>query len=187
MVHVRIRRRYILYLIVGLTAGGFLGLLIRDTSGAADQVTRLAPFVGYILVTIGWIVTSEVNIGNSRRQHTITLITQHAFDAQRAANRDIIRQALPSFQTVLLPSPTIDFDDENAPLLKAIDLELNFYEFLAVGAASGNLDESLIRQSLGGQFVAFYVQVEAYIAHWRAKNDKTWRELSLMYTRWLGL
>ena len=67
---------------------------------------------------------------------------------------------------------TIYFDDETSALLKAIDLELNFYEFVAVGAASGNLDEGLIKQSLGSQFMAFYVQVEAYMDHWRAKNDK---------------
>jgi hypothetical protein len=183
----RIRRRFWVYFAVGAIVAAFLGKLVHDTWAELDQTSRLAPFVGYILVTIGWIVTSEVNIGNSKRQHTITLITQHAFDAQRAANRDTIRLSLPRYHTKLLPSPTIDFDDESSALLKAIDLELNFYEFLAVGAASGNLDERLIRESLGSQFKAFYVQVEAYIAHWRAKNEKTWRELSLMYTRWLGI
>jgi hypothetical protein len=184
---VRIRRRFWIYFSVGAAVAAFLGLLIHDTAGMSDQSSRLAPFVGYILITIGWIVTSEVNIGNSRRQHTITLITQHAFDPQRAANRDIIKQTLPSFQSKLHSTLSIYFDDETSALLKAIDLELNFYEFLAVGAATGNLDESLIKQSLGSQFMAFYVQVEAYITHWRAKNDKTWRELSLMYTRWLGV
>ena len=181
------RRRVWVYLAAGTVAMTFLGRLVNETSAASDQIYRLAPFIGSLLVAVGWIVTSEVNIGNSRRQHTITLITQHAFDAQRAANRDIIKQSLPSFRTRLQPGPTIDFDDENATLLKAIDLELNFYEFLAVGVASGNLDERLIRESLGSQFKAFYIQVEAYIAHWRAKNDKTWRELSRMYTRWLGI
>jgi hypothetical protein len=181
------RRRFWVYILVGAVVASYLGLFIHDTAGRPDQTTLLAPFIGSILVSIGWVVTSEVNIGNSRRQHTITLITQHVFDAQRAANRDIIKKTLPSFESKLLPTLPIDFDDETSPLLKAIDLELNFYEFLAVGVASGNLDESLMRQSLGSQFIAFYVQVEAYIAHWRAKNTKTWRELSLMYTRWIGV
>jgi hypothetical protein len=187
MLTFRMRRRFWVYVSVGLVAAAFLGLLVHNTATSADQISRLAPFVGYILVTVGWSVTSEVNIGNSRRQHTITLITQHAFDLQRTANRDIVKQSLPGFQTKLLPSTTINFDDEDSALLKAIDLELNFYEFLAVGAASDNLDENLIRESLGSQFKAFYVQVEAHIAHWRVKNDKTWRELSRMYTRWLGI
>ncbi len=181
------RRRFWVYLTVGTAAAAFLAVLVFNTWGVPDEATRLAPFVGYILLTIGWIVTCEVNIGNSRRQHTITLITQHTFDPQRAANRDIIKQTLPSFQSKLLPTMTIYFDDETSALLKAIDLELNFYEFVAVGAASGNLDEGLIKQSLGSQFMAFYAQVEAYVDHWRAKNDKTWRELSLMYKRWGGV
>jgi len=181
------RRRFWLYLAVGALGATVLGALVRETAGASDQIARLAPFLGYILITIGWIVTSEVNIGNSRRQHTITLITQHAFDPQRAANRDVIKRTLPNYRTKLHADTVIDFDDETSGLLKAIDLELNFYEFLAVGVVSGNLDESLIKQSLGSQFAAFYVQVEEYVAHWRRKNDKTWRELSRMYTRWLGV
>lgn len=181
------RRRFWVYLAVCVLGAAVLGALIRETAGAPDQVARIAPFLGYILITIGWIVTSEVNIGNSRRQHTITLITQHAFDQQRAGNRDIIKRTLPNYRTKLRASPTVDFDDETSSLMKAIDLELNFYEFLAVGAASGNLDESLIKQSLGSQFMAFYVQVEDYVAHWRGKDVKTWRELSGMYTRWLGV
>jgi len=79
------RRRFWLYCAVGAAVLAFMRMLIQDTSAASDQITRLAPFAGSILVTIGWIVTSEVNIGNSRRQHKITLITQHAFDQQRAA------------------------------------------------------------------------------------------------------
>ncbi len=187
MLTFHIRRRFWVYVSVGVVVAAFPALLIHDTSNTPGQTYRIAPFVGYILVTIGWIVTLEVNIGNSKRRHTITLITQHAFDAQRATNRDIIKQSLPSFQSKLLPTTIIDFDDEGSASLKAIDIELNFFEFLSVGASTGNLDESLIRQSLESQFMAFYVQVEAYIAHWRSKNDKTWRELSRIHSRWRGV
>ncbi len=187
MLTFRMRRRFWLYLAVGAMAAAFLAALVRETSGLSDQIARLAPSFGYILITIGWIVTSEVNIGNSRRQHTITLITQHAFEPQRAAHRDIIKLTLPTYRSRLHAAPGLDFDDELSPLLKAIDRELNFYEFLAVGAASGNLDERLLKESLGGQFKAFYAQVEEYVVHWRKKNDATWRELSRMYARWSGV
>ena len=70
MLSFRMRRRFWVYLTVGTAAATFLVVLLYTTWGLPDQAARLAPFVGYILLTIGWIVTCEVNIGNSRRQHT---------------------------------------------------------------------------------------------------------------------
>lgn len=102
-----------------------MGSLYQEIIKQDGKVWNAAPFLGSLLITIGWIVTSEVAIGNSRRQHTITLITQHAFDVTRAANRDIIKLTLPSYQSKLMASMA-DFVDETLPLLKAIDLELNF-------------------------------------------------------------
>ncbi len=179
----RMRRRFWVYVAVGIAAGAVLTLLYKEIALPDGKFWNAAPFLGSILVTIGWIVTSEVNIGNSRRQHTIALVTHHAFDPTRAANRDTIKQTLPTYKTKLTATMA-DFGNETLPLLKAIDLELNFYEFLALGMASGDLDEHLIRRSLRGQFVSFYQQTEDYIDFWRLQDRRTWVELAAMYTRW---
>ena len=186
MLNFRMRHRFWIYLIVGVAAAAVLGSLYQEIIKQDGKVWNAAPFLGSLLITIGWIVTSEVAIGNSRRQHTITLITQHAFDVTRAANRDIIKLTLPSYQSKLMASMA-DFADETLPLLKAIDLELNFYEFLAVGVVRGDLDEQLIRRSLQSQFMNFYLQAEDYIIFWQSRNKATWSELSAMYTRWRGV
>ena len=136
-------------------------------------------------MTIGWIVTSEVTIGNSRRQHTIELITHDAFDPTRAANRDIIKRTLPTHETKLTAAMA-DFGNGTLDLLKAIDRERHFYKFLARDMADGDLDERLIPRSLRGQFVGFYQQTEAYIDFWRARDKRTWDDLWSMYTRWQG-
>jgi Domain of unknown function (DUF4760) len=183
VLHFRMRRRFWVYLAVGVAVTAVLYPLFQEVFESGGKLWNAAPFLGSILVTIGWIVTTEANIGNSRRQHTITLITQHAFDPTRAANRDIIKQTLPTYRTKLTATMA-DFTDETLPLLKAIDLELNFYEFLALGMTSGDLDERLIHRSLRGQFVNFYQQMEAYIDFWRAKDRRTWIGLATMYTRW---
>ena len=180
----RLSARHYVYIAVAVLAVLVIEPLVVEMRSANGAMWHAAPFFGSVLITIGWIVTSEINIKNSRRQHTITLITQHAFDPKRAENRDTIRKYLPTFETPLLSS-MVDFDSEANELLKAIDLELNFYEFLAVGAHRGELDEQLIRECLHTQFCKFYEQTQYYVSHWQQKgSSSTWSHLSKMYLRW---
>jgi hypothetical protein len=182
-----LRRRHFLYIAVALIAVAVLVPLLAETMRPGGEVWHAATFLGSVLITIGWVVTSETAIRNSRRQHTITLITQHAFDPNRGRNRDIIKKYLATYQT-RLTKEIVDFSDERHELLQAIDLELNFYEFLAVGAATDDLDERLLRQSLHSQFCNFYLQNLDYIKHWQALGSgSTWSQMSRMYVRWSRL
>jgi hypothetical protein len=179
-----LRRRHFIYMAVAVLTAAVLYPLLSETIGPDGAVWHAATFFGSILVTIGWVVTSETAIRSSKRQHTITLITQHAFDPKRGENRDIIKRYLPTYQTRLTPQ-IADFSDETHPLLKAIDLELNFYEFLAVGAHRDDLDERLLRESLYGQFSNFYRQNIDYIKYWQAIGEgSTWSHMTKMYVRW---
>ena len=82
---------------------------------------------------------------------------------------------------VLLYTAAMDNSgNETITLLKAIDLELNLYEFLALGMASGDLDERLLHRSRRGQFVSFYRQAGDYIEFWRSQDRRTWAELAAM-------
>ncbi len=90
------RLRYYIYGVVLVVASLVSALLIAEA--APDHPYRLkswlhptdlwhaAPFLGSLLITIGWIVTSETAIRNSRKQHTISMITSHLFDRNRAVS-----------------------------------------------------------------------------------------------------
>lgn len=181
-----IRGRHGIYAVAALVCVFVVAALMRETHrDPVGQIWHEATFFGSVLVTLGWIFTSEVAIGNSRRQHTISLFTGHVFDRQRISDRDTIKEYLPTYKSKLT-AEIVDFDNEQSPLLKAIDLELNFYEFMAVGCWRGDLDEGMLKQSLRSQFCSFFVQTEDYIRHWQRKNPSTWCELSRMYERWQG-
>ena len=126
------RGRYWDYLGVAALAAAVLYPLVRETA-QSGQIWHAAPFFGSVLIAVGWIVTAEVNIRNSKKQHPFMLITQHLLDPNRAKNRATIRTVLPTYKTKLTPQ-MVDFDDENHEVIKALDVELNFYEFVAVGA-----------------------------------------------------
>jgi hypothetical protein len=179
-----IRRRYLIYVTVALIAAGVLYPLLSETMAPNGEVWHATTFLGSVLITIGWVVTSETAIRNARRQHTISLVTQHAFDPKRLENRDIIKKYLPTYQTRLTQS-IVTFSDEKHELLKAIDLELNFYEFLAIGAHRDDLDEKLLRESLHSQFSNFYSQNVHYVRYWQENTSaSTWSHSTKMYERW---
>ncbi len=145
---------------------------------------RAATFIGSISVTVGWVVTSETTIRNSKRQHTISRITAQTSDQSRIANRRTIKAALPSSDSKLTVDIVGFLDNELHELPDAIDRELNFFEFAAAGIQSDDIDENLPRECLQGQFVNFYRQNQDYINHWRAKLQTTWRHIATMYQRW---
>ncbi len=181
----KIRPRHCLYAAVAITAVGASWVLYLEAAGQPDELWHVAPFFGSVLITLGWVVTSEVNIRNSRRQHTIGLITQHAFDATRIANREKIKERLPSYRTKLT-NDIVNFDDENDTLLKAIDLELDYYEFLAVAVKNDDVNERMLLDCLKTQFCHFHEQNKEYIGHWQKSRPSVWEHQTKMYRRWIG-
>ena len=177
------RTRYWVYLGVVVLAAAVLIPLMRETSSAGGQMWHAAPFLGSILIAVGWVVTSEVNIKSSQRQHTIVLITQHLLDPNRALNRATIKTVLPTHDTKFTPQ-MVPFDNETHEVIKALDVELNFYEFIAAGARRYDLDEKLLKQCLRGMFCNFHEQCKDYIAYWRNKSPTIWCEITWLRRRW---
>ena len=135
-----IERRHYVYL--GVIAVSFFTilLLVDDTLSRHDgELWRIAVFLGSVLLTVGWMVTNEIAILTNRRHHTINMITDYISGRQHIRDREVIRESLPKREDKLTPE-IVDFDDENATLTQAIDRELNFFEFAAIGLESGDLD-----------------------------------------------
>jgi hypothetical protein len=176
--------RYWVYGGVGVTALSIAVLLFSEFMNVSDgRLWHLGPFLGSCLITIGWIVTSEVNIRNSRKQHTIGMINQHRFGAIREKNLSAILKKLPS-QSSRLTIDLIDFDIENDEFLMALDAELNFYDFAAAAVERNDVDEALLQACLQNQLLNLYDQTELYILHWRKKNSSTWCYMAAMRDRW---
>ena len=140
-------------------------------------------FVGSALLVTGWIVTNETTNRNHRRQHTITLISDYMVDAVRLKDRIVIKRHLPR-QTYSLREAIVDFDEEGSALLQAVDRELNFFEFVAIGLETDDLDRGIVDRALRGNGIAYYRQMEAYIDHWRERDKTTWEHFARLYERW---
>ena len=177
-----VRRRYFFYAVVAaLSAGGF-HIDLRDLWGDPDKEWQITVFLGSNLIVLGWIFTNEIALSNSRKQHTITLITNFVTNGQRILDKQKIREFLPRGTRV---SRTIlNYDDENAALAQAIDRELNFFEFIAIGIMSGDLEERMAKRMLSGVLLGFIEQVRDYIDYWRGFDSETWADVCALCERW---
>jgi hypothetical protein len=178
----RVNARYCVYAGVSVIALVALGFDIINNVWGDQKQWQITIFLGSMLIAAGWVVTNEVTIRNSRKQHTINLITTLMTNQKRIEDKEKIREKLPRSQR--LNRTILDYDAENDPLAQAIDRELNFYEFIAIGLATGDLDENIARRMLDGLLTNCVWQVEDYILHWRSKNKTTWEDVSELYKRW---
>src|SRR5579872_2799156 len=164
--------RYLLYGVV-LASCALLSYVLTVDSTTNGMLWHIAPFYGSVLLTVGWVVSAELNVKNSKRQHTINLITQHTSDRQRIENRDVILKYLPSYKDKFTQD-IVSFGNETHELTKAIDLELNFYEFLAAAVLRDDVDEDLLIETLRTKFLKFFEQNQDYIAHLQRDGSTTW-------------
>ena len=180
-----LERRYYVYLFLLAPASfTYVAALsaLYDPRSPAEFWKFAGLFLGPTLVAVGWIVTNEVNIRNSRKQHTINLIMQYFTNAQRVADKDAVNRALPYPQ--LLDATARNFDDTGDRLLRAVARELNYFDFLASSILHREIDEQLLRRVFRTIIRNYCVQLRPYIDHWRKKDVTYWEDLLALDRRW---
>ncbi|MBT3553406.1 MAG: DUF4760 domain-containing protein [Rhodospirillaceae bacterium] len=177
-----LRPRHFVYIGVGILAYYVMYYLVRGGI-EGENLWQLSIFTGTIFLSIGWIVSNEISILNSRKQHTINLISDYMINSQRIKDKTVIKKYLPKY-TDKLTSAIMNFEAEDLDIGQAIDREINFFEFVAVGLETGDLDPNITERSIKSLAVNFYIQVEDYIGHWQSKDESTWEHFKNLSIRW---
>lgn len=139
-------------------------------------------FLGPTLVAVGWVVTNEVNIRNSRKQHAIDLIMQYFTNGNRIADKDRLNKELPF--PAQLDRTKINFDDTTDEFLRCVARELNYFDFLASAILHRDIDEHLLRRVLEPIIWRYCIQFRPYIEHWQAKEPTYWADLTALDHQW---
>ncbi len=61
---------------------------------------------------------------------------------------------------------------------------LNYYEFLALGIETGDLDEDMLRRSVRGIMCSLVDDARQIVAELNRRDRKTYGELIRLYNRW---
>lgn len=155
---------------------------------ASGAYWHVAALVGSIIVAAGWIVTSENTVRNNARQHTIAVLLKH--DEEDANKRwKLINQALPGDSVLGMDCMLIETKQTWAELYDAVDLQINTYEFIAMGIVEEVFDEPMMLNTYRNDFLSMYNLAEPYIANARAGVNSTdvWDNFCEVCVKWQSL
>jgi hypothetical protein len=180
-----IERRFEFYAVVAAGVVVIYGAVLAHlyVNGTADDFWKyVGLFLGPVLVAFGWVFTNEINIRNSRKQHTINLILQYFTNAQRIADKDALRKALPKGTTI---DDVRGLDGPNADLLLTVMRELNYFDFLASAILRREIDEGLMRRVFEDIVIGHAIQLWPDIKKSQQRGtENTWADFVALYRRW---
>jgi hypothetical protein len=186
---------YVLYRVI------FPLYLTPAVSGYTNFWQLIVPYSGSVLITIGWMTTSEFNIRNARKQHTINFLTEVLRGQTRMDDLTIIKSFLPTLKDVICndiaqiaplpiairPIPTLPpfkFGDDAHLLCRSLDRELNLFEFMAIGIFQKDFDEVILKRSLRSFVITFCNQCDPYVVFSRDGGKEPWSNLSILANNW---
>jgi hypothetical protein len=185
----KLMRGWALWTLYGLALAIAVGASCWFISeGWPDKGYYAAPIIGSLIVSIGWIVTSENTIRNSQKDQTIKIVT--ATNHNHKADWGIVYRYLPGADDVLaLPGESSVYPDAKHELYTAVDALLNDFDFIAVGALSGVYDRPLLENSLEPDFSTLYGLARRYIRYTQESEDdfEIWRPFCTLSERWYSV
>jgi hypothetical protein len=140
----------------------------------------------------GWVLTSYMTLRNSIKQHTINTLLQSRLSAtyMEHANR-LNKEFFPQDKLAFDHVPLKYFRDQaNEDVVKSVSYLLNYFEFLSAAVRYGDLDETLLRGSLGGIIGRFYELTMLFIKSQRGDDGsvvlypRQLEHYTWLYKRW---
>lgn len=136
----------------------------------------------------GWVVTSYMTLRNSIKQHTINTLLQSRLSATYMAHATCINEKFFPPGALTFDQVPLEYfsDKENFVVVASINYLLNYFEFLSAAARYGDLDETLLRGTMGGILCRFYDRMMLYIKSQRGDDgNAVARPQQLEHCTWL--
>jgi len=172
--------RYVLvYLPVFAIAAIIFAFVLREylsLNSPDPSYWRVGAVSATLMLVLGWIVSAEISIRNSKTQHTIDLVTEYLNNSSHAKAQKIIRKYLKTTYAVLTAKIS-DFDKINE-LTDAIKRELNLLEFLCAAYRSHTLDRTLLEDGLRLVITFQFSRFRLFVEHHQKIFPDVWIHLS---------
>jgi hypothetical protein len=145
---------------------------------------NLITVFGIVAAITGWIFTSWVSMRNVKRQHTMNVLLQSRLSqAYQQHMKKVVEIYLGS--SGFNPVQINDWDQtEKKEAIEGIKYLLNYFEFIAIGIKSGDLDEGTLRNSMSVILNTLVTMSDEYIKHSKSKSRKIYRFLIPLNKRW---
>ena len=189
------RLAFILLLLVLYFAVGAAVWLEADQQALKLEAAHWVGVAGILAAATGWVVTSMVNLHNARRQHTVNVLLQSRLSqAYQQRLRDVVK-AFPVTPKVTKLRVGDWNTQEYSEAIDGVKYLLNYFEFVAVGIRTGDLDEKTLRMSLRGILTTLCDMADVYIRYQRGEleendgypSNRSYEHVLWLRKRWMQL
>lgn len=188
------RKSPLLFLAILIALYGGLGYTayLQYTKELDLNAAHWVGIAGIVAAVTGWITTAWVSLHNVRRQHTVNVLLQSRLSQ---AYQGRLKDAYSGYPV----TPQITYMQEgdwNDPMkleaIEGIKYLLNYFEFLAIGIRTGDLDERTLRMSLKDILETLTTVASPYIKYVRGEletndgmpSNDCYKELLWLKARW---
>lgn len=186
----------------------YLYLLPSYATTELDIDLYIVNFFMVSAIVIGWFVHSHNNLNSERKQHTVNILNssrmssvyqEHlrlATDKYNDPYKHVTEADVKLYTEWRKGSITIDFSSEEAKVKKDINTIraiqsvmylLNYYEFVAAGVFSGDLDEEYLYATIAGISTNLVNYSKPLIDKYQANDKLTWQYIVKLSNNWSDL
>jgi hypothetical protein len=146
--------------------------------------------IGLMSGLTGWVCSSFVTLRNSIKQHTVNTYVQSRLSSPYSETNKRVNLEHFAIGRLTGPIPKEFFTNtDNADKMHDINTVLNYFEFIAVGIRHGDLDESFLREVMGGIITRMCSKAGLYLAFIRNPENglggaRTFEHLLWLNERW---
>lgn len=175
------------------------GALFFAALGAADLTVRddartLVTLLGALGAVFAFVYNAVRAREQSREQHTIKVLFDSRLSAEFRGMLEDRKRVYPEGQVIAdeafmadlrLPGDAVEpalIDRRKAA--EAVRALLNYYEFIALGVARRDLDETFLRETIRGIMCALVRDCRHVIDARRAENPDVMKHLAALYAAW---
>ena len=128
--------------------------------------------VGVMTAMLGWLTSALVTIKNSVKQHTINTLLQSRLSATYMLYADQVNKHFNEFSKANGhdPSSWAGLDPVTGVDIPYLRYIMNYFEFIAIGIRHGDLEEILLRSSLGSILRNNIIFANSYVDMCKARQ-----------------
>lgn len=161
-----------------------------DSTPDSGMATLVGVFIVFMSTGLGWLINTK----NSHNKHKISHTFKVLLESRLSST---FQNKLNELQSQYPPSIELDKDDVNLFIndMKSLDDKkkkaiyaaqyiLDFYEFIAAGIFSGDLDDDFLYQNARGFVIGMWGKSSHLIRERQKSQPKVWLQLQKLVERW---
>lgn len=163
-----------------------------DAPATYPLMTALIGTAALAVAALGWGVGGWVAHRNARVQHTLTIIATRFAQPLFVQQMTIFNNAFgdaddsPKVTQAIIDALAETRSDGDQAKVQSARYLMNYFEFIATGVRSGELDLAIVRNNLRASFLYFHAKCEPYIVSGRAASPTLLENFTRLHDHFAG-